>query len=250
MISRVNTTMPLLKELLAIVECLNGTNAGEIALGILSLEQLLLGLVSSVRKLHTTGVQDTKLAAFVTLQDNFQYNLTDALISAYHTLQHETLNTSTLYLANRLLQGILLIHPDSRALFGRRKNMELMLSFLDPENPAYLVEMCISFVSLFIHMLLKSRRNMRVFEACGGCLRVIRHLHISLDPRDASRNLLQQNLHFKVIEFLIFYLTEEKDLQDQASVPTLTVAQKADLFRPEFPEIEDLIENLNDLTRL
>lgn len=58
---------------------------------------------------------------------------------------------------------------------------------------------------------------------------------------------IQQSLHFKVVEFLIFYMTDESELKD-GRAPVRTVAEKAGYIKPQFPAIEDLIENLNDLS--
>lgn len=235
----------LQREILAIVDALASSSYHEIVLGLVTLESMLHGLVPLVKKFLKSGVHDPRLAAFVSLQDSFQFNLASGLISSYRTFAEigPVAESTTVVLANRLLQGILLVHPESRNLFGTKGNMQLMLSFLDLE--VFAAE-CVSFVSLFIHILLKNIKNMRVFEACGGCLRIIRHLQLSSLE---NSNVLQQNLHFKVIEFLIFYLTDEAELQDQ-SVPVLSVEEKADLFRPDFPAIEELIDNLNDLTSL
>lgn len=238
-----------MKEVAAIADSLSGSYH-EVVLALGTLDSLLVSLVPSLRKLQNSGTTDTRLAALVALQDNFQHNLVAALVAAYRTFDAEPdlVEESTLSLANHLLQGMLLIHPDSRRLFARRSTMALMLSFLSAEHPLHLLDMCILFVSLLVPMLLKNLRNVRVFEACGGCLLVIRQLQFA--STEALHAPQQQNLHFKVIEFLIFYLSDESDLTrlpENAGVPTLTIQEKAELFRADFPGIDDLIAHLNDL---
>ncbi|CAH2354700.1 hypothetical protein CLIB1423_18S01728 [[Candida] railenensis] len=59
----------------------------------------------------------------------------------------------------------------------------------------------------------------------------------------------QQDLNFKLIEFLIFYLVDEKEVNfdDDTSASKLSIGSKTDLFRDQFPEIDSLVENLNEL---
>lgn len=238
------------KELADIVDALNSDDLSQIVLGLSTLDALLHDLVPSVRRFHQSGTCDERLSAFVATQHNFQYNLASAILSAYQTFSEDTekIRVDTLILMNRLLLGILLIHPDSRKNFGHRRAMQLMISFLDPSHPTFLIDLCVSFISLLVHILLQNVKNMRVFEQCGGCQQVIRHL----DPQKGGtagggNGSAQQHLYFKVIEFLIFYLTDESEL-----VPgdTKTIEEKASLFRPDFPGIDDLIANLNDLASL
>lgn len=233
-------------QLAAIVDTLTSDSIEEIRLGLFTLDALLYELVPSIRKKHESGASDDRLAAFISAQDNFKYNVASAMVLAYRTFSdyHENVQNETILLANRLLLGLLLIHPESRNTFGYRRNMRLMVLLLDPENPLFLVELCDSFISLLMHILLQNVRNMRVFEQCGGCHQVIRHL----DPQKGNGNnaAAQQHLYFKVVEFLIFYLTDESGLGDD----TRTIQEKAGLFRPDFPGIDDILANLNDLTSL
>lgn len=233
---------------LIIADCLCSESIAEIARGLTLLDELLLSLVPSIRKLRSTGVQDSRLAEFCASQDNFQLNVASALLLAYTTLSGSERAESHILVANRQLQGLLLIHPPSRNVFGRRSAMHTMIAFLDRKYPLYLVDVCISCVSLFIHILIKNTTNMRMFEECGGPLRIIYYLQHT--PQ--SQGDPEQTLRFKVIEFLIFYLGDETELgpSQGRSATTLTTQQKADLLRPDFPGINELIENLNDLASL
>lgn len=233
---------------LAISDDLSSESVADVKRGLVSLDELLLTLVPSIRKLRSTGIQDTRLAEFCVAQDNFQLNLASSLLSACKTLSGTDLAEAHILVANRQLQGLLLIHPPSRNVFGRRSAMQTMLAFLDPNHPQYLVAICISCVSLFIHILIKNTANMRMFEECGGPLQIIHYLQYT--PQ--SQGEPDQTLRFKAIEFLIFYLGDESEQgpSQGRKATTLTTQQKADLLRPGFPGINELIENLNDLASL
>lgn len=231
-----------------IVESLCADNHAMAINGLADLDEFLKGFVPSVRLFHESGTVDARLSALRSLQDNFQYNLSAALLLALETFLHcgRSIQEEHITLACRHLSGLVLIHSDSKKLFNRRQYMVLVLSYLNPQNPFYSTTLCISFLSVLIHILLKNTKNMRMFEANNGCQIIIRHLN--LIPSDyASIAPNQQNLYFKVIEFLIFYLADESESCLQEGVSSLTLQEKADLFRPEFPAINDLIENLNDL---
>lgn len=241
--------MLLRKALESIIEQLNSGDVESVESGITEVDLLLRSLAPAIQKLHSSGSMDPRLRAFIALQENFQYNLANELLEAYRTLQGSKRKTSTLIQINTAMMGLLLIHAESRRLFSKKANMLLILSFLDPKSPAYSVERCASFVSLLIHILLRNLRNIRVFEACGGCMAIIRLLQLSPENESVSDELaeVQQTLHFKVVEFLIFYMTDESELKD-GSVPMKTISEKASYIKPEFPAIEDLVENLNDLS--
>lgn len=239
------------KELALIVELLLSDNVGEIQLALDSLDAFMHELVSSIKNYHYGSPADSRLLAFLQTQESFQYNLALAFVSVYRTISESDsqVQIETILLANKLLLGILLIHPSSRTNFGIKRNMELVILFLDPESPYFLIEVCISFMSLLIHILLQNVKNMRVFEQCGGCQKVLRHLEPLAHRKDSELASARQHLYFKVIEFLIFYLTDEAELAGGPG-KTRTIEEKASLVRPEFPGIDDLIDNLNDLTSL
>lgn len=239
------------KELAAIVDTLLSDNVDQISLGLATLDAFMHDLVASIRKYHTLGISDARLSAFLATQENFQTNLAAAFVSVYRTFSESPAQVlvEKITMANKLLLGILLVHPPSRYTFGNRWTMELIVLFLDPQHPLFLIEVCVSFISLLIHILLQNVRNMRVFEQCGGCQQVVRHLDPPKSGGGVESASARQHLYFKVIEFLIFYLTDESLLAGGLG-KTRTTEEKASLFRPEFPGIDDLIDNLNDLTSL
>lgn len=244
-------------ELSTIIDKLSCDSLPEINQGLDSIEKLLKALAPSIRKFHQTAIIDTKLSPFIALQSNFQYNITTGLISVYQFISKHSPEVSedVLIRTNYLLSGILLIHPESRSVFSRGKNMALMLSFLDSETSLCLENLSVSFVSLLIHILIKNVKNMRVFEENNGCQILIHRLNMSPVGNSGNSNTGGEGkiLHFKVIEFLIFYLADESELLNllqNVGVRSMSVKEKADLFRPKFLGIDDLITSLNDLTSL
>ncbi|GEQ71735.1 hypothetical protein JCM33374_g5421 [Metschnikowia sp. JCM 33374] len=256
------TSLTMKKDVGDILDGLASESYPEIVRGLDTLEIFLKSLAPSVRKHHRSGMLDSKLLALISLQNNFQSNIASGLLSTYSFFSntHLKVENQVLIKANYLLSGMLLIHPESRALFSRGRAMAVMLSFLDSKVFRYSEDVSVSFVSLLIHILIKNVKNMRSFEENNGCQLLIHHLSVSPnDTKDGHRNgdsdeaVRQKILHFKVIEFLIFYLADESELLNlpqNNGARSVSVSEKADLFRPKFPGIDDLIKNLNDLTSL
>lgn len=231
----------------------------QISAGLKALDALLQLLVPCI-----ADDKDCRLQHFKTLQDNFEYNLTSLLLNAYKSLEDSPApdKEASLLLCNRLLQGLLLIHPPSRKLFSRKDNMNLILHFIQTPTNRSSIAVQISFISTLIHILLKNLNNFRTFESCHGCSIVIEKLNLlaltepeAATPDSAStthtKKKDQQVLNFKLIEFLIFYLVDENEVNFDYNVePKLSVSAKTDLFRDLFPEIDSLVENLNDLKNL
>ncbi|CAK7890896.1 hypothetical protein CAAN3_01S02652 [[Candida] anglica] len=246
--------------------------------GIEQLDKLLGSLVPYLQKQQKVGSTidpESPLVRFIALQDSFEYNVTSSLLQIYKTLskQEQSSNnpetTQILLTCNRLLQGLLLIHPPSRKLFSRKENMKLILHFINEqeqsENQSTSFNVIISFISTLVHILLKNLNNFRTFESCDGCPIVIQKLNLqelSSPNKKAtvggvmSSNLIknQQDLNFKLIEFLLFYLVDENevnfDYSTISSAKKLSVTEKAELFRDVFPGIDALVENLDDLKNL
>jgi hypothetical protein len=95
------------------------------------------------------------------------------------------------------LQGLLLLHPPSRTLFGREIYMNLLLDLLDPYNcPAI---QC-STLLVLVTALLATPQNTRTFESIDGLL--------TITSLFKSRSTAQ-NVKLKLLEFLYFYLMPE-----------------------------------------
>lgn len=244
--------------ILEIIDHLDSRRIADLIQGIVKLDEvlsLLLPYITAWRK-NPQAPRNVKLVSFINLQDNFQYNITSHLIQFYKEVWKDiaVVDTDIILTCNKLLQGLLLLHPASRKIFNRLNNMKAMLNFVRATNggdgePHLPVEVTISFISTLIHILLKDLTNFRIFEGNDGCAIVIRKLQLSsFPPHKDSQPSKQQELNFKVIEFLIFYLIDENEIA--SSTKKRTTQEKSELFRPDFPEIDSLVENLNDLKNI
>jgi hypothetical protein len=95
------------------------------------------------------------------------------------------------------LQGLLLLHPPSRTIFGREVYMNLLLDLLDPYNCPAIQSAALL---VLVTALLATPQNTRTFEHMDGLLTVT-----SLFKDEETT----QNVKLKVLEFLYFYLMPE-----------------------------------------
>lgn len=96
-----------------------------------------------------------------------------------------------------LIQGVLLLHPPSRALFAREIYMNILLDLLDPVNcPAIQSATLLTLVTA----LLDQPANTRTFEALDGLLTVTSLFKMRATSREVK---------LKLVEFLYFYLMPE-----------------------------------------
>lgn len=226
-----------------------------VAAGLAKLDLLLVGLIPSIKIWRKTGIKPQDLFTFTNLQDRLDANIASSLLPLYRRFQYESNSTekSLILTTNRCLQGLLLVHPASRKLFRKSLNMKLILTMVNQDAELMGYEIAVSLVSLLIHILLRSLQNFRVFEQNNGCAIVIEKLQLTPSLAHKSPSHHQQDLNFKIIEFLVFYLVDETGEDtgfEPGPGPRLTVENKADLFRPFFVGIDDLIDNLNDLNNL
>ncbi|KAI9750001.1 MAG: hypothetical protein M4579_006643 [Chaenotheca gracillima] len=147
--------------------------------------------------------EDLAFREFFKLQQGFEWNVAMRLISCLDRLlgrgsngQNDLLILSSL----DLIQGVLLLHPPSRALFAREIYMNLLLDLLDPSNcPA--IQSCT--LLTLVCALIAQPSNTRVFEDLDGLLTVTS----LFKQRSTSREV-----KLKLIEFLYFYLMPETTL--------------------------------------
>lgn len=230
------------KEVDAIICGLTSKSYKQILQAVASLKTFLSTFVSSAQLLRQTQTVDSRLAALITLQDSFQYNIAAALLQSYEFLSlNLAFDPECLLTANQCMCGLLLIHPSLRKLFERENNMALILLFLSKETALKQPHVCISALSLLVHVLVKSAPNLRVFEKLSGCKSVSQHIQV-FETNEAGL----EELSLKVVEFFIFYLTDEAGLDGK----TRSVEEKTDLLRPDFPGIDELRRNLEDLSTL
>lgn len=235
-----------------LLDILESLKLSEVSIGLEQLEKLLLQLLPEMKQYQNNGTMSSDLDDFIKLQDNFGFNLTSCLVKLYR----RNLSKSDIVLLNRNLQGLLLLHPPSKTVFNREANMQLILDLLDKDDDKLII---ITTITTLIHILLKNYDNYRSFESNNGCPMLIHHLSlasvydIEVDgvPQPSSlgksKSLysIEQLLNFKIIEFLMLYMSEEIGNPDPH-----TVEMKSDLFRDEFPAIDLLIESLSELDKL
>lgn len=178
----------------------------------------------------------------------------ERLFSKGDSGQSDLLFVSTL----DLLQGVLLIHPPSRALFSRGNKMELLLDLLDPSScPAIQSAALLTLVTA----LLSYPKNTRTFENLDGLLTVTS----LFKSRSTSREV-----KMKSVEFLYFYLMPETPHNDYDTPPsekrstskhrrqnsvftaededeeTRTTIEKQRLLGRYLNNVEDLVEDLKE----
>lgn len=248
--------------MLEIIEKLDSDEIENIENGIISLEDFLADLVPEIAyaRNNIDAPQSSNLTKFIEIQSNFQFNLTSYLLGYYKIVNRDIskMNVTIFATCNRLLQGLLLLHRDSRNLFNRDYNMLLILGILALPNeatdssleiPIVPIEITVSLISTLIHILLKNLKNFRTFENNNGCSILIQKLQLPSFMQGLSvPSSKQQELNFKIVEFLIFYMFDETDLP--TTLPKYTINAKCNLFRPYFPGIDALVENMDDLKRL
>lgn len=106
------------------------------------------------------------------------------------------------------LQGLLLLHPPSRIIFGREVYMNLLLDLLDPYNcPAIQSQALLVLVTA----LVATPQNTRTFEHMDGLLTVT-----SLFKDEETT----QSVKVKLLEFLYFYLMPENPVANPQQSPT------------------------------
>lgn len=228
-----------------IIYSLEGQLWEEICAGVIELNDFLALLVPYVATARNSLTKHPSLARFLALQDGFQHNLASRLLCVYRYTKVDNIQgekyMETILMTNRLLQGLLLLHPDSRLVFSSASNMQCVLQFVGRKDLP--LGLMVLFVSTLIHILLKNSKNMRQFEQLNGCTAVIQHLALLSLTEAPQEHLQQQELNFKIIEFLLFYFIDESPLPP----PRLSTAQKIELFRPGFSHIDVLVRNLDDL---
>ncbi|EXJ65856.1 uncharacterized protein A1O5_11097 [Cladophialophora psammophila CBS 110553] len=156
---------------------------------------------------------DPAFREFFKLQQSFQWNIAMRLVASLERLLGKESNgTNDLLIIQTLdlIQGVLLLHPPSRALFSQEIYMNLYLDLLDPSNCPAIQS---STIMALVTSLLDHPQNTRTFESIDGLL-VITSLFKS---RGTSREV-----KLKLVEFLYFYLMPENAAPKIASSTSAT----------------------------
>ncbi|KAL2264704.1 hypothetical protein VTJ83DRAFT_7214 [Remersonia thermophila] len=154
---------------------------------------------------------DPAFREFFKLQEGFEWNIAQRLLTTLDWLvvrggdgQYDLLIVHAL----DLIQGVLLLHPPSKALLSRSVYMNLLLDLLEPINcPAIQSATVITLVVA----LNGHPRNTRVFEQLDGLLTVTSLFKSRETGRDVK---------FRLTEFLYFYLTPETPSHPRPKSPS------------------------------
>ncbi|EFQ28276.1 cell division control protein 14 [Colletotrichum graminicola] len=197
---------------------------------------------------------DPAFREFFKLQEGFEWNVALRLINTLDRLmgkgtdgQNDILILSSL----DLIQGVLLLHPPSKALFSREQNMNLLLDLLEPVNcPAIQSATLLTLVTA----LIDTPTNTRTFEALDGLLTVTSLFKSRSTAREVK---------LKLVEFLYFYLMPEvpstpstpaadasrpRSRAGSESAGTLTTEDKQELLGRHLSNVEDLVRDLRTCT--
>ncbi|KAI0164294.1 cell division control 14, SIN component [Hypoxylon sp. FL1284] len=159
---------------------------------------------------------DPAFYEFFKLQEGFEWNVAMRLVGTLDRLLARGADGSNDLLilsALDLLQGLMLLHPPSKALFSREMYMNLLLDLLEPDFcPAIQSTTIVTLVTA----LIDAPRNTRAFESLDGLLTVTSLFRSRGTSRDVK---------LKLVEFLYFYLMPETpsipSAQARADVPGL-----------------------------
>ncbi|KAF2734072.1 cell division control protein 14 [Polyplosphaeria fusca] len=144
--------------------------------------------------------EDPAFREFFRLQEGFEWNVSTRVADCLERLLGMTSNgQNDLLILSALsnLQGLLLLHPPSRTIFGREIYMNILLDLLDPYNCPAIQS---SALLVLVTALLATPQNTRTFESMDGLLTVT-----SLFKDEETT----QNVKLKLLEFLYFYLMPE-----------------------------------------
>ncbi|KAL1596664.1 hypothetical protein SLS60_009312 [Paraconiothyrium brasiliense] len=116
------------------------------------------------------------------------------------------------------LQGLLLLHPPSRTIFGRENKMNLLLDLLDPFNCPAIQSAALL---VLVTALLATPQNTRIFEQMDGLLTVT----TLFKDEDTT-----QQVKVKLLEFLYFYLMPEAPVQPVSAPNTRSPSKLVGVF--------------------
>lgn len=159
-------------------------------------ESITLGTPSAV----VAKPNDAAFREFMRLQNGFEWNVTIRLISCLERLLGRTNNNQNnlLILSSLdLIQGMLLLHAQSRKLFAREIHMNVLLDLLDAGNSGAVQS---ATLLTLVCALIDHPANTRVFETLDGLATVTSLFKRRDTPRDVK---------LKILEFLYFYLMPE-----------------------------------------
>ncbi|KAF1967989.1 cell division control protein 14 [Bimuria novae-zelandiae CBS 107.79] len=146
--------------------------------------------------------EDAAFLEFFRLQEGFEWNVALRVADCLERLLGMTSskngqNDLLILTSLNNLQGLLLLHPPSRTIFGRENKMNLLLDLLDPFNCPAIQSAALL---VLVAALIATPHNTRIFELMDGLLTVTTLF------KDEETT---QQVKMKLLEFLYFYLMPE-----------------------------------------
>lgn len=142
---------------------------------------------------------------FIRLQDCYIYNITghlvDYLVKAKH--KEEVLESDDLVLCLEIIQGVCLLHYQSRQVFCSDISMKLLIDLIE-SSKSPLAQ--VSLINTVISVLVRDVYNIRKFEQLNG-LAVICNLFKNKET--------VKDVKLRILEFLFFYLIPETRLKEK-----------------------------------
>ncbi|KAF2264754.1 cell division control 14, SIN component [Lojkania enalia] len=173
-----------------------------------------LGEQQSTPKKLGALAEDPAFREFFRLQDGFEWNdCLERLLGM--TSSKDGQNDLLILSALSNLQGLLLLHPPSRTIFGREIYMNILLDLLDPYNCPAIQS---SALLVLVTTLLATPQNTRTFETMDGLLTVTTLF------KDEETT---QNVKLKLLEFLYFYLMPEAPISSASAPNTAMGLQRS-----------------------
>ncbi|KAF2744947.1 cell division control 14, SIN component [Sporormia fimetaria CBS 119925] len=165
--------------------------------------------------------EDLAFREFFRLQEGFEWNVAMRVVDCLERLlgMHSDGQNDLLILsALSNLQGLLLLHPPSRTIFGREVYMNLLLDLLDPYNCPAIQSAALL---VLVTALLETPQNTRTFESMDGLLTVT-----TLFKEEETT----QQVKLKLLEFLYFYLMPEAPVPPVSAPNTAVGSNLAGAF--------------------
>lgn len=164
-----------------------------------------------------------KFKIFNELQNDINYNICNQLLKLIIRIENFEIDNKIIKKKEidelmikilQILQGILLIHPNSRNIFKGKFNIKLLINLLNPKSdfkPNFII--IIETVLLLVSLFIRNCENLRNFEELNGIKLICELIKGDYEniTQTGDENQLNnwQNIRIKSLEFLFFYLIPE-----------------------------------------
>lgn len=187
----------------------------------------------TLRSSHHTREMDQ----FLTLQDNFAYNLAGRLALQLDWAVCEVDHTDipavkTAVALLRLIQGLCLIHRPSRLVFNNDDLMKKLIGCTKHKSP----QIQTASVNALVGIMVRQVENIRRFESLRGLKAVCDTF---------KHRLTAKEVKLSILEFLFFYLIPETHIVDKdRTIPRKTTADKQVMLGKYLSNVDGLVREL------